>query len=86
MAIPAILQQLGKGQMGQTAARIKQMMGMVRGAANPQQALNMLAMNNPQMKQVMEIVDQYGGDSMKAFQEMAKQCGVDPEEILGMLK
>ena len=65
--MPVILQQLGRGQMVQTAAKIKQMMGMVKSAANPQQALNMLAMNNPQMKQVMDIVEQYGGDSMKAF-------------------
>ena len=86
MAIPAILQQLGKGQMAQTAGKIKQMMGMVRAAKDPQQAINMLAMNNPQMKQVMDIVDQYGGDSMKAFQEMSKQYGVDPDEILSMLK
>ena len=86
MAMPAILQQLGRGQMDQTAGKIKQMMGMVRAAKDPQQAINMLAMNNPQVKQVMDIVEQYGGDSMKAFQEMAKQCGVDPEEILGLLK
>ena len=72
--------------MAQTAGRIKQMMSMVKGAANPQQALNMLAMNNPQMKQVMDIVDQYGGDSMKAFRAVAEECGVDPEQILGMLK
>ena len=84
--MPAILQQLGRGQMAQTAGKIKQMMGMVRAAKDPQQAINMLAMNNQQVKQVMDIVEQYGGDSMKAFQDMAKQCGVDPEEILGMLK
>ena len=84
--MPAILQQLGRGQMAQTAGKIKQMMGMVRAAKDPQQAINMLAMNNPQVKQVMDIVEQYGGDSMKAFQETAKQCGVDPDEILGMLK
>ena len=84
--MPAILQQLGRGQMAQTAGKIKQMMGMVRAAKDPQQAINMLAMNNPQVKQVMDIVEQYGGDSMKAFKDMAKQCGVDPEEILGMLK
>ena len=84
--MPVILQQLGRGQMVQTAAKIKQMMGMVKGAANPQQALNMLAMNNPQMKQVMDIVEQYGGDSMKAFRAVAEECGVNPDEILGMLK
>ena len=84
--MPVILQQLGRGQMVQTAAKIKQMMGMVKSAANPQQALNMLAMNNPQMKQVMDIVEQYGGDSMKAFRAVAEECGMDPEQILGMLK
>ena len=84
--MPVILQQLGRGQMVQTAAKIKQMMGMVKSAANPQQALNMLAMNNPQMKQVMDIVEQYGGDSMKAFHAVAEECGVNPDEILGMLK
>ena len=71
--------------MAQTAGRIKQMMGMVRAAKDPQQALNMLAMNNPQMKQVMDIVDQYGGDSMKAFRAMAEEMGVNGDEILKML-
>ena len=86
MGIPVILQQLGKGQMMQNAARIKQMMQTIRAAANPQAALNMMAMNNPQLKQVMEIVNQHGGDAMAAFTAVAKENGMDPEEILGMLK
>ena len=72
--------------MSQAAGPIKQMMNMVRAAKDPQAALNMLAMNNPKMKQVMDIVEQYGGDSMKAFHAVAEECGVDPDEILGMLK
>ena len=72
--------------MAQTAGKIKQMMQMVKTASNPQAALNMLAMNNPQMKQVMDIVEQYGGDSMKAFHAVAEECGVDPDEVLEMLK
>ena len=86
MAIPVILQQLGKGQMMQNAARIKQMMQTIRAAANPQAALNMMAMNNPQLKHVMEIVNQHGGDPMAAFTAVAKENGMDPEEILGMLR
>ena len=84
MAIPAILQQLGKSQpaMGQ----IKQMMQMVRSAGNPQAMLQQLAMNNPQVRQVMEIVQKHGGDPMTAFREEAEARGVDPEEILRMLK
>ena len=45
-----------------------------------------LMMNNPQMKQVMEIVNQHGGDPMKAFRATAEQYGVDPNEIMNMLK
>ena len=84
MAIPAILQQLGKSQpaMGQ----IKQMMQMVRSAGNPQAMLQKLAMNNPQVRQVMEIVQKHGGDPMTAFRAEAEARGVDPEEILRMLK
>ena len=72
--------------MIQTAAKIKQMMNMVRSAKDPQAALNMMAMNNPQLKQVMDIVQQYGGDSMTAFKALAKENGMDPDEILSMLK
>ena len=72
--------------MMQAAGPIKQMMGMVRAAKDPQAALNMLAARNPQMKQVMDIVQQYGGDAMAAFKATAEEMGVNPEEILGMLK
>ena len=86
MAIPAILQQLGRNQMSQTLGPIKQMMSMVRSAGNPQAMLNQLAMNNPQLRQVMEIVQKHGGDPMAAFRAEAEARGVDPEEILGMLR
>ena len=72
--------------MMQTAGKIKQMMQTVRMAQNPQAALNAMVMNNPQMKQVMDIVNQYGGDPMRAFTETARQNGMDPDEIMGMLK
>lgn len=84
MAIPAILQQLGKSQpaMGQ----IKQIMQMVRSAGDPQAMLRQLAMNNPQVRQVMEIVQRHGGDPMAAFRAEAEARGVDPEEILRMIR
>ena len=70
----------------QTAGKIKGMMQTIRTAANPQAALNTMVMNNPQMKQVMDIVNQYGGDPMRALNEVARQNGIDPNEILNMLK
>ena len=41
--------------------------------------------NNPQMQQVKKIVDQHGGDPMRAFREMAEENGLDPDEILRMI-
>ena len=82
--IPQILQQLGGGL--NIPPQIKQMIGMIKAAGNPQQLLNQLMATNPNMKQAMEIVRQYGGDANKAFYEIAKQKGIDPQEILDLLK
>lgn len=38
------------------------------------------------MKQVMDIVGQSGGDPKAAFYKMAEEKGVDPEQILPMLR
>ena len=86
MDIPAILQQLGKNSMAQAAQPVRQLMNMLRSAQNPQLLLNQLVMNNPQMKQVMDIVQKHGGDTMTAFRKEAEARGVDPNEILNMLK
>ena len=86
MAIPAILQQLGRNSAAQMAQPVKQMMNMVRAAQNPQAALSSLVMNNPQMKQIMDIVQKHGGDPMAAFRAEAEARGVDPDEILNMLR
>lgn len=80
--IPDILRQLAGNQMGP----IKQMMSMVKMSRDPQAMITQMMMNNPQMKQVMQIVQQYGGDPMRALQSEAKKHGMDPNEILNMLK
>ena len=61
-------------------------MGMVQAASNPQAMINQLMMNNPQLKQVMDIVNQYGGDPGKALQETAKQMGIDVNDINELLR
>ena len=80
--IPAILQQLTKNQ----ANPIKQMMQMVNASRDPQGMIRQMMMNNPRMQQVMQIVNQHGGDPKQAFYEIAREKGVDPDEILNMLK
>ena len=84
MAIPNVLLQLAKNSpmMGQ----IKQMMNMVRMSQNPQAALNQFVMNNPRMKDVMNVINQHGGDVDKALEAKAAEYGITPQDIYEMLK
>ena len=86
MGIPAILQQLGRSNMAQLAQPVRQMMSMVRTAQNPQAMLNQLIMNNPQLKQVMDIVQKHGGDPMVALRKETEAAGISMDEIIRMLK
>ena len=84
MSLPPILQQLQRNNPGM--AQIRQMMSMERTAGNPQAMLTQMMQNNPQLQNAMRLVKQAGGDPKKAFYDLAQQRGVDPEEILNMLK
>ena len=66
--------------------RAKQMMQTIRAARNPEAALMGMVQSNPQLQQVMNVVKQHGNDPMQAFREMAEQNGLDPDEILSMIR
>ena len=65
---------------------IKQMMSTIKSAQNPQQMLNNMMMQNPQYKQVMDYINQNGGDAKTAFYKMAQEKGVNPNDIINALK
>lgn len=44
--------------------------------------VNQTMQNNPQIKQVMDYINQNGGDPKTAFYKLAQEKGVDPNEIL----
>lgn len=67
-------------------SQIKQMMGMINSAGNPQAMMNHMLTSNPQFKQVMDLINQSGGDPRKAFYALAEQKGIDPNDILSMMK
>jgi hypothetical protein len=85
-----ILELLGKAQNNPAMQGISQMAGMVQAAQNPQAAVSQMAQNNPQMQQVMQYVQQNGGDAKAAFYALAKQKGIDPnliiKQVQGMMK
>ena len=65
---------------------VTQMLNFYKSARNPQDALNRMMQNNPRMKQVMDYINENGGDAQAAFYKMAKEKGVDPNEILSQLR
>lgn len=85
MANP-MLGMLNQSRMVQNLAPIKNMMNMIRGAGNPQMMLNQMVSQNPQMQQVMQYVKQNGGDAKSAFYKLANERGMNPDDVLNMLK
>lgn len=66
--------------------RIKEMVNLIKSSKNPQAMMQSMINQNPQMKQVMEMVNQNGGNPKDAFYALAKEKGVNPDDILNMLK
>lgn len=81
-----MLQALRSQPANNNLSQIKNMMNMIRSARNPQAMLQSMMRNNPQMRQVMDLINQSGGDPKAAFYKLAQEKGIDPQQILDMLK
>ena len=84
----SLYQQLNptKTQLPNNLSNIKQMMNTLKGVSNPQQMMATLAKNNPQMKDVMTLVQNSGMPPKDLFYKMAQEKGVNPDEILKALQ
>lgn len=82
----SLYQSLNPSLPNNTISQIKNMMNLVRGKSNPAQMLQMMSQSNPQFKQVMNMIQQSGKSPKDLFYEMAKQKGVNPDDILNQLK
>ncbi len=63
----------------------RQFIQMIKNSGNPQQLLQETVQNNPQLG-IMDVLLRNGGNAKQAFYEMAKQKGVNPDDVLNMLK
>jgi hypothetical protein len=62
------------------------MLQTIRSAGNPQMMMQQMMSQNPQMQSVMDYVQQNGGDAKSAFYKLAKEKGVNPDDIINQLK
>ena len=84
MANP-IFQMLFNNKLSQVIGPVRQMMQTVKMAQNPTLALQQMASQNPQIQQAMQMIQQSGGDPKTAFENLCKEQGLDPQQILSML-
>lgn len=81
-----IAQQLGRSQIQNNLGQIKQMMNTIRSAGNPQAMMQNMLSSNPRYKPVMDLIRQNGGDAKQAFYSVCQQKGINPQDVLNMLK
>lgn len=65
---------------------VKQLKNLMQAAKNPQALLSQMMQNNPQYSQIINYINQNGGNPEKAFYKMAKEKGIDPDSFLKELK
>lgn len=86
-----ILQALQMGQPQQqqnpllSSDKFNKLISMYRGITNPQAYLQELMQTNPMMQEVMQEIQNNGGNEQAAFYNYAQQHGLDPNEILNMM-
>ena len=66
--------------------KAKQVMSAVKAAQNPSAMVQQIIQSNPQAKQAMQMLTQYGGDLNSMVNTLARQKGIDPNELLRMLQ
>lgn len=80
-----LFQQLNPQSQGALSSRmnmLKQKFQQVKMLTNPIGYIN----SSPELKGVIDMVNQNGGNAQQLFYKLAEQKGVDPNEILNMFK
>lgn len=52
---------------------------MFKNAGNPQALLQNMIQSNPQVREVMQLVQQNGGDAKGTFYKLAQERGINPD-------
>lgn len=59
---------------------------MLRNAKNPAALMQSLIQQNPEYKRAADYIQSCGGDPKKAFEQLAREKGIDPAEIAAQLQ
>ena len=79
----SLFQQLNKNQNPLSQNNITNAFRKLKSMGNPNTVAQMMLQKNPQLKQ---LIDNAGGDPKRAFYNLAQQQGVNPNDVLNMMK
>lgn len=86
MSNPIFTNNINSQQSSQQTNSLFGIWNQVRNSPNPNQMMQTLLSNDPRFIEVMNYINQNGGDAKSAFYNMAAQKGIDPNSILNQLK
>jgi hypothetical protein len=61
---------------------IAQVAGAIKAARDPMAAVSQMAQSDPRMKQVADVINHNGGNVQQAVYALARQKGIDVNEVL----
>ena len=62
------------------------MINIMSQSSNPMQLMQIMAQSNPQLQSILNLIQTSQKSPKDLFFEMARQRGVDPQQILQMLQ
>ena len=65
---------------------IKQLAGLLQNSSNPQQLIFNLIQNNPQIRNIYSLLQNSNKNPKELFYLMAQQKGIDPDQVINLLK
>ena len=83
-----LYQQLNQSQLSRNNSNggLQQMINMVSHSNNPMQLMQTMAQSNPQLQSILNLIQTSQKSPKDLFFEIARQRGVDPQQILQMLQ
>ena len=75
-----------QNQLSQNLQQIKQAWATIKNLGNPQAMMEHVLKNNPKGAEINRLLQEANGNPEKAFRDKAKEMGVNPDEILDLLK
>jgi hypothetical protein len=62
--------------------QLRQMVQLYKNSKNPMLAMQNMLEQNQELKVVMNFVNKNGGNAQQLFYDLAREAGVDPQEVL----